>query len=122
MASANAHRIGAALTVGVAAAGGNTPGEPVNVGRAVAMGGVAAAAGTLPDMLEPPLHPNHRKFFHSLVAAGMLGYGVYRLYQWQPRDAGEKILRLAGLAMGGAYLVHLAMDACTPKSLPVAGL
>lgn len=77
--------------------------------------------GTLPDWVEPATSPNHRQFFHSLMFAGLVGYGLYRLYQWDPDSAEEKVLRFIGLAAGGAYLVHLSLDAMTPRSLPLVG-
>ena|ERR1700722_14414163 len=77
--------------------------------------------GTLPDWVEPATNPNHRQFFHSLVFAGLVGYGLYRLYQWDPDSPEEKMLRFIVLAAVGAYLVHLALDATTPRSLPMVG-
>lgn len=94
-------------------------GEPVS-GKSLAMGVAAACMPLLPDLLEPAVHPNHRQFFHSLTFAGLVGYGMYRVYHWQPEDDFERLIRMAGLAMGTAYLAHLARDFFTAKSLPVA--
>ena len=41
-----------------------------------AMGAAAACLPSLPDILEPALHPNHRKFFHSVTVFAALGYGI----------------------------------------------
>ena len=84
-------------------------------------GSVAAGCATLPDLLEPALHPNHRQLFHSFAFAAILGVGMYKLYQWEPQTEGQQILRRVLLLAGGAYLVHLAMDFTTPKSLPFLG-
>ena len=35
--------------------------------------GLGTFGGKLPDLLEPALHPNHRKFFHSLLFAAGVG-------------------------------------------------
>lgn len=87
-----------------------------------AAGGLAAATARLPDILEPAFHnPNHRQFFHSLGFAGLVGYGIFRLYEWETEDELEKILRIAGMAIGGSYLIHLLCDSTTPKGLPVIG-
>lgn len=94
-------------------------GRPV-FATSLAMGLASACFPSLPDVLEPALHPNHRKFFHSLAFAGLLGYGVYHLYGWQPEDAWHQLVRAAGLVLGAAYLAHLARDAFTAKSLPLA--
>ncbi len=84
-------------------------------------GSVAALATSLPDRLEPAIHPNHRQFFHSVVFAGMVGYGVYKAYKWQPTEDWQQIVRWLAIIVGGAYLVHLALDALTAKSLPLVG-
>lgn len=81
----------------------------------------AAGCGTLPDLLEPALHPNHHQFFHSLLFAAGVGVLLYRLYQWEPETDGGHLLRALALIGGGAYLVHLAMGAFTRKSLPLVG-
>lgn len=83
--------------------------------------GLGALLGSLPDFIEPAYHPNHRQFFHSWVFATVLVVGFARLWQWTPTDERGKVLRYFGLIAGGAYLVHLAMDAGTPKSLPIVG-
>jgi hypothetical protein len=31
---------------------------------------------TVPDLIEPAIHPHHRQFFHSWLFAGALAYGV----------------------------------------------
>lgn len=118
MANAIAHRVGAALAIGGASAlAEHKNGE--NTAAPLAHATLAGTFGTLPDILEPACHPNHRRFFHSVVFAGFLGYGVHRLYQWKPQDELQQLMRLLGLIAGGSYLVHLAMDATTAKSLPL---
>lgn len=118
MASGSAHRLGAALTVGtVALIADDRQAEPSATPLAAA--GIAYVSGTLPDILEPAYHPNHRQFCHSLVFAGMVSLGMYKAYKWQPESTLQEWLRLAALAVGGAYLVHLAMDGTTPKGLPI---
>jgi membrane-bound metal-dependent hydrolase YbcI (DUF457 family) len=74
---------------------------------------------SLPDLLEPALHPNHRKFFHSVALFAGLGYGLHRLYKWDAQDDWQRLLRMAGLVAGAAYLAHLTRDALTAKSLPL---
>ena len=82
---------------------------------------LAKATARLPDIIEPATNPHHRQFFHSLVFAGGLGYGLYKLYQWETEDELQALLRFAGLAIGSSYLIHLLCDAGTPKGLPVVG-
>lgn len=85
--------------------------------------GAALAAGltNIPDWLEPATHPGHRKFFHSIAFAAVLGLGFKKLYDWNPNEDWEKALRFVGLVGVGAYLLHLALDATTPRSLPLVG-
>lgn len=83
--------------------------------------GLAAVATRLPDVLEPALHPNHRQFFHSVAFAALIAAGWRKLYEWQPQDDGERLLRTGLMVCAGAYLCHLALDAMTAKSLPLLG-
>lgn len=83
--------------------------------------GLGAALGTLPDILEPAKHPNHRQFFHGWVFAATLAYAGYKLYEWKPEEAWQKTARMLGLIAISAYLIHLSMDSLTPKSLPLVG-
>jgi len=95
--------------------GGRLPVSPV-------VGGLAASMFTnLPDMLEPATSPNHRAFFHSLVFGGLLVAGMGELWRWRPEDELDQLIRTLGLLAGGAYLVHLALDFTTKKSLPLLG-
>ena len=120
MPNAAAHRLGAALVVG-----GISHHAEQQSGQATAKplvhAAMAALCGTLPDILEPAFHPNHRQFFHSMGFAGILGYGLYSLHRWKPEPGDElgHILKTVGLIAGGSYLIHLAMDFITPKSLPL---
>lgn len=119
MPNALAHRTTAAAVVGgIALATRRPEGEPD--GKPLFATGLAWLSGTLPDVLEPARgNPNHRRIFHSLTVACGLSYGLYRAWQWEPETDAQKWLRVACLALGGAYIVHLAMDPRTPKGLPV---
>lgn len=89
---------------------------------APAAGAVLGAVLTkLPDLLEPATSPQHRQFFHSLAFAAALGYGLCKLHDWEPEDELGKLARWVGLVGGSAYLVHLALDFTTAKSLPLVG-
>lgn len=120
MANAAAHRLGAAVTLAIAAAHEDAK-NGVKTSRPFVAACIGATCGTLPDLLEPAIHPNHRQFFHSLLCAGLIGTGLYGLYKWKPETDGEEILRFLLLVAGGAFLTHLAMDAFTSKGLPLMG-
>lgn len=107
----------AGTLVGMAAQ--HNDGEPMDA-KPLGLGLAAAAFPSLPDLVEPALHPNHRKFFHSISFAVALAYGLHRAYRWTPESELEQLMRLAMLVGGTAYLGHLALDALSAKSLPFA--
>lgn len=120
MACAFAHRVVAGAGIGIAIAYKESENGESTVWP-IAGGGLGAVFGTLPDILEPASHPNHRQFFHGLVFAGALGYTGYKLYKWRPEESWQEVMRMVGLIAISAYLIHLAMDATTPKSVPLVG-
>ena len=86
------------------------------------VGGTASALlASLPDAIEPAIHPHHRQFFHSVAFAGLVSYGLHRAYRWKPDTNGQELLRIAALLVGSAYLLHLAADLFTARSIPVLG-
>lgn len=93
-------------------------GRPVD-GSAFAMGLASAALPSLPDLLEPANNPNHRRFFHSVVFLAGLAHAMHRVYRWEAEEDWEKLARAVLLIGGAAYLGHLALDAMSPKSLPL---
>jgi inner membrane protein len=114
------HRMVSALTLGLLGSAGCTdPNEKIRRAAAFGLGGYCCA--TLPDLLEPATNPHHRQFFHGVLFAVGLGYGLYKLYEFKPESALGEWLRVAGLIAGGAYLIHLALDATTKRSLPLVG-
>lgn len=77
--------------------------------------GLGLAFASLPDWIEPATNPNHRKFFHSLTAAGLVGYGMFGKHTRNVEVKLKDSVRSIGLS----YLCHLAADATTPKSIPL---
>jgi len=120
MSNALAHRTGAAVLIGGYLLA--REGERRKNTHAPLTGSILAAICTnMPDWLEPAMNPHHRQFFHSIAFAAMIGGGMYKLSQWETQTEGEKFLKFCLMVVGGAYLVHLAMDACTRRSLPLLG-
>ena len=114
------HRLVAGATVGLYLADQEAKAGLTTLNPFV--GGAAASFFTnLPDILEPATSPNHRAFFHSLAFAGLLATGLHKLHQWQPETELETFWRGVGLLVGSAYLIHLALDFTTRKSLPLLG-
>lgn len=120
MANGATHRLTAALVVGAACALSETD-DRQKLTKPLLGAGLGAVFTNLPDLLEPASHPNHRQFFHSLVFAGMLGAAAHKVYKWETDNPVDETIRFVLLAGAGAYLVHLILDATTPKSLPLLG-
>ena len=114
------HRLAAGVSIGLFMAN-----EEEKAGKQSflpVVGGVAGAAFTcLPDVLEPATSPNHRQFFHSLLFAGLLVGGLVKLHRWEAESSSDRFLRGLGMIAISAYLIHLALDATTTKSLPLMG-
>ena len=120
MSNAFAHRTGAAVIVGGFLLAREQQ-EGKNTLSPIGGSLLAAICTNLPDMLEPAKNPHHRQFFHSVAFAAMIGGGMYKLSKWETQTEGEEFLKFCLMVAGGAYLVHLAMDACTKHSLPLFG-
>lgn len=91
------------------------PGRKFSWGEFVVWGGIGWAVASLPDILEPAAHPNHRGTCHSLAAAAVILYvvhGKHSKYFNQDQREGAKLL-------GYPYLSHLALDFLTNAGLPV---
>jgi len=82
---------------------------------------LAALTTNLPDILEPANNPNHRQFFHGLAFAAVVAKLTHELYQWEPQNENDALIRSVLLVVGGGFLIHLFLDFLTPKSLPLVG-
>lgn len=118
-------------------------GKPTLLLTGLVAGGVG---GRIPDLLDPPIHPSHRGFYHSVVV-GSLALGgaivtvkalehLYQRYcQTSTRSQGAQTTAqpngmLSGislkeaavgaviLALLAGILSHLVADSGTPKGLP----
>lgn len=120
MSNGATHRLAAAVSVGTALAHVEYNRNERTLQPVV--GAVLAAGATnFPDLIEPAAHPNHRQFFHSIAFAGMLGWVAYKVHEWEPEHPVDKAIRFGLLTGAAGYLIHLALDACSPKSLPLIG-
>lgn len=101
-----------------------------------AIGGYIGAK--IPDIIDPPTSPNHRSIGHSAVLNTLLikwvlsNIGTFRTYcfkQANEKQNGDGSINftsecyrfLAGVSLGiiAGHVSHLALDATTPKSLPL---
>ncbi len=120
MANRVTHQLVAATAVGAAYLYAESK-QQKESGKPLAGAALAAALTNLPDILEPASHPNHRQFFHSLAFAGVLGVAAHKLYTWEPDNPFDEATRFILLVGVAGYLIHLLLDAGTPKSLPLVG-
>jgi len=107
---------GALVGAGIHAIESRRNGEPVTFSDLAIFslgGGIMAC---LPDMLEPADHPNHRQFFHSLLALGLIGCGLDNTLKNGNCDERQKRVYKV---LAGAYGSHLLLDISTPKGLPI---
>ena len=115
------HQLAGAMTA-LLVTQNDTSQKPTILHHPIGAMSVGAFMGKVPDIIEPSLgNPNHRQFFHSIAALGLVSAGTYRLYHWEPQDDFENSLRVLLLIGGAAYLSHLALDALTKKALPLIG-
>ncbi len=74
-----------------------------------------ALAGSLPDILEPPLHRRHRRFFHSYFTLGATALALASVDNLKDASNDNKLVLKAMLS---AYMAHLLLDSTTPMGLP----
>lgn len=120
MPSGNTHRLIAALAVGGTSFVQELNEEEITE-KPFVNASIAALATNLPDLLEPASNPHHRQFFHSVTVGSIVMAAGIKLYQWEPEEEWEKILRQILLVGCGGYLVHLVADSFTPRGLPLLG-
>jgi membrane-bound metal-dependent hydrolase YbcI (DUF457 family) len=91
----------------------NDPAKRFDWGELIICSVASGAAALLPDILEPANSPNHRKFFHSIVAAGLVAYATSGRHTDNYPKSARKIL----VVLGVGYLSHLALDCTTPRAI-----
>lgn len=85
----------------------------------LAMVGGGIVGAKLPDILEPAIHSHHRAFFHSLVMAGGIAWAIQKILSRSRETPGQRLFRAAVLGIAVGYVSHLALDALTPRGLPI---
>jgi hypothetical protein len=89
--------------------------EPIELGRVLLSGIGGLIGGRLPDIIEPPHHPNHRRMAHSPLF-GLTSVLAAETW-WSKFD--ENLMKadlLRALAWGIAS--HQVLDSKTPMGLP----
>lgn len=89
------------------------PGRQFDVSQAAACAAIGAAAGLIPDLLEPAVHPHHRQFWHSAAAGAAVSWLLCGRHT-QSLPIGFRLVLWCATA---GYLSHLVVDALTPRSI-----
>lgn len=138
-----------AVPIGVVAALASAPKhQGVDAFATVLGGGLGGyIGGVMPDLLEPATSGHHREFAHSVAGGALLcASPIYALaVRWREQaraleasavllpiesvDRDRLLARVFGLNLAAGmlvgflagYLSHLALDARTPRSLPLLG-
>ncbi len=118
MANGADHIAAGALTGVAMACYGQSQDEKINPLLAI---GASTVFAKLPDWIEPATNPHHRQFFHSIAFLAMIGGVLKKVYDWNPENKGEEIMRFLALCAGAGYISHLVLDGLTPRSLPLLG-
>ena len=107
------------------------PNERADLGELILSAGIGVSTSRVPDILEPPIHPNHRAFFHSIVFSGITVYiGVqawndYKIKSSERLTSGSRewsfneFADIAIIIASGSILLHLILDGFTPKGLNI---
>lgn len=77
--------------------------------------GLGFLLASLPDWLEPARNPNHRKFAHSLVMMGLVGYSAFGKHTKNMDEDFKKVIQ----AFAISFISHLCADSTTKKSIPI---
>lgn len=142
-------RLGALSGPGFTLLSASVRGEQTSAGEVIGSLISSLLASSLPDILEPADHPNHRSTFHSKGFLALLAFVAWPALEakrreqldlaaaclsqealcllpqekeyWRQRAAWHQFM--AGLWGGGVpgYTSHLLADAQTPKGLPLFG-
>lgn len=81
---------------------------------------VGCFGACLPDLLEPPDNPSHRKVLHSMAIGGAgIPFTISKTYKGDWSFASTNGDRDFIIILSLGYLSHLVLDAGTPRGLPI---
>ena len=86
----------------------------IDIGDVLLASTFGAIGGALPDVFEPPIHPNHRRFCHSYFS--MLGISLGTA--GTNTEKCPRLYKTMIVSLGIGYISHLVADSRTPKGLP----
>ena len=92
-------------------------GEPINFLQTLFSSFVGSIGGTIPDIVEPSFrNPNHRGFFHSVAASGVLHLSENMI---KSSENVHPFVKKLFIDLSRGYKFHLLADATTKRSLPL---
>lgn len=91
--------------------------EPTQLQELVAVGFVGGAVALLPDIIDPPLSPNHRGIGHSIALSGILIPVLLKQIEENPNMTPDQRDFTKSIVVG--FVSHLILDAGTPAGLPL---
>jgi membrane-bound metal-dependent hydrolase YbcI (DUF457 family) len=105
--------------------------EQVDLGELILSTCVGVSTSRIPDILEPPINPNHRAFYHNLTfgcVAGFVGVQAWKDFQFRRNERRvvgiqqwsiREYVDIAVIIACGSILLHLVMDGTTKKGLNI---
>jgi len=87
-----------------------------SLGGAITSSVIGGIGGMLPDLIEPPTNPNHRRFFHSASLGSLMTYLLKNIADSTTTSQDAKLI---SAILGLSYLSHLAEDSITDKGIPL---
>lgn len=105
--------------------------EPVDLGELILSTGFGLSTARIPDILEPPINPNHRAFYHSLAFGfliGFVGTRAWKDFQFRRNErlvegkeqwSIKEYIDVAIMIGCGSIMLHLIMDGFTKKGLNI---
>ncbi|MFC1697107.1 metal-dependent hydrolase [Nanoarchaeota archaeon] len=92
-------------------------GKALNLSETLVAGGLSGLGGSLPDIIDPPVHPKHRGLGHSLLLSGFSLPKLWESIELNPELNNTQKDLWHSLMVG--FVSHLVLDAGTPAGLPL---
>jgi membrane-bound metal-dependent hydrolase YbcI (DUF457 family) len=126
MSNRNTHLVAGCITgIGTYFALKHMDAKEINLKEVIFTTSGGMIGGVLPDLLDPPISPNHRGFAHSFSLGILLGFGIEKVYKYirnvefNKNEVWFNIVLLIIMSLLIGYLSHLVLDVGTPKGLPL---
>lgn len=108
--------VGAGVSALTYLASKNARNEPVQLQELLAVGLFGGVVALLPDVIDPPLSPDHRSIGHSIALSGL---SIPVLIKWIDENAQmNSDQKDFAKSMVAGYVSHLVLDAETHAGLP----